>query len=173
MPVIRLRLAKRVPACWYPVLEWWPVQDCAQWPMRLLRQDQCSAQSMVPMDGWNWTCTRASFYQIVPLFFSRLRPSVHKLLCDSGKFFVWETSHTCTSSVTCWSLAKGRPLKASLSVPKRWKSEVNRSPLYGGCSNTLKFSYQRVSMYGLQCVDAQCRATMQQLLTVAPSDSIK
>ena len=89
------------------------------------------------------------------------------------KVFVWETSHTCTASVTCWSLAKGRPLKASLSVPKRWKSEVNRSPLYGGCSNTLKFSYQRVSMYGLQCVDAQCRATMQPLLIVDPSNSIK
>ena len=43
------------PAYWYPVLERLPVQDCAQQPRRLLRQHQCSAQSMVPMDGWTTT----------------------------------------------------------------------------------------------------------------------
>ena len=54
LPVILLRSAKWVSACWYPTSEWWPVQDCAQQPRRLLRQHQRSAQSMVPMDGW--TC---------------------------------------------------------------------------------------------------------------------
>ena len=51
-PVILPRSAKRVPACWYTVSEWWPVQGCVQQPRRLLRQRQRSAQSMVPMDGW-------------------------------------------------------------------------------------------------------------------------
>jgi len=54
LPVIVPRLAKWVPTCWYPVSEWWPVQDCAQQQWRLLRQHQRSVQSMVPMDGWYW-----------------------------------------------------------------------------------------------------------------------
>ena len=45
-------VGKGVPACWYPVPEWRPVQDCAQQPRRLLRQHQRFAQRMVPIDGW-------------------------------------------------------------------------------------------------------------------------
>ena len=74
------RSAKWVLACWSTVLEWWPVQDCVQQPRSLLRQHQCSAQSMVPI------CS-SSFH----IFTGRSRSASNPLLLKLPTS--WITSH--------------------------------------------------------------------------------
>ena len=44
------QLAGMIEPLEYHVLEWRPIQDCAQLPRKLLQQHWCSVQSMVPMD---------------------------------------------------------------------------------------------------------------------------